>query len=146
MDGIIDRRDVYNKKKNLKNRRRYLDRVKKQVKEAVNKSISKGKLDDLAKGKKIKVKVKDTSEPSFSQDSETGSNDIVAPGNRRYNPGDSIPRPPQEGGGGGSKAGDGDDGEDDFTFTLTKEEYYNILFEDLELPDLVKMKLNSNNA
>ncbi len=50
---------------------------------------------------------------------------------------------PRKAGGGGG-AGEGPrtgDGEDAFTFALTEDEFLDILFEDLELPDLVKTSL-----
>jgi uncharacterized sporulation protein YeaH/YhbH (DUF444 family) len=41
-------------------------------------------------------------------------------------------------GGGGREASDSGAGEDAFTFALTEEEFLDILFDDLELPELVK--------
>lgn len=141
MTKIIDRRGNQDKKKNLKNRKKFIDRVKGQVKKSVDDSIRDGKIEDLAKGNNVRVKVKNTKEPTFNQDFNTGSNTDVMPGNRHFNKGDTIDKPKQGGGKKGNKAGQGDDDTDDFQFVLTREEFMNILFEDLALPDLVKQNL-----
>ncbi len=69
----------------------------------------------------------------------------VHPGNKEYAKGDQIARP--KGGGGGSgrgKAGNSDEtGEDDFSFELSREEFLNVFFDDLELPNLVKTQLTA---
>ncbi len=66
------------------------------------------------------------------------------PGNDQFTRGDKIDRP-QGGGGGGSGKGDASDsgeGQDDFVFQISKDEYLELLFEDLELPNLQKNRLN----
>lgn len=141
MGNIIDRRNNSNKNKNLTNRQRFVERVKGQIRESVKQNIQKGNLKDLAKGDKVRVKVKDLSEPTFSQDNDTGQHDFVVPGNTDYQQGDTIDRPKSGGKGGGKKGSLGEDESEDFSFTLTREEYMEILFEDLELPDMVKQDL-----
>lgn len=64
-------------------------------------------------------------------------------GNDQFITGDKIERP--KGGGQGSGSGEGNaspDGEsqDEFVFQISKDEYLDILFEDLELPNLEKIK------
>lgn len=147
MTQIIDRRSSnYNKNKNATNRKRFLDRIRDQVRENVSTNIQKGKLGDLAKGDKINIKVKDTKEPKFGQDPSTGINDTVVPGNRDFVKGDSIGRP-QQGSSGKSKKGSLDeDTTDDIVFTLTKDEFLDILFEDLALPDMVKKDIKGSNT
>lgn len=147
MTQIIDRRNsTYNKNKNATNRKRFLDRVRDQVRENVNANIQKGKLGDLAKGDKIKIKIKDTKEPKFGQDPQTGINDVVVPGNQTFTRGDTIDRP-RNGQSGSKKKGSLDeDTVDDLVFTLTKDEFLDILFEDLELPDLVKKDIKGSTT
>jgi uncharacterized protein len=65
----------------------------------------------------------------------------VLPGNEEYQVGDAIPKPQGGGGGRGNKGSADGEGEDDFTFSLTREEFLDIFFEDLKLPNLVKVKL-----
>ena len=68
----------------------------------------------------------------------------VVPGNEHYRVGDKIPRDPSQGQGRGlgSGAGEGEsDDEDAFRFALSREEYLSLLFDELELPPLVKKDL-----
>lgn len=141
MPNIIDRRK--NPKDNtLSNRQRFLERAKSQVKDAVEKAIEKGSIKDFEDGK-INVPVKGINEPNFGHDFKTGNKNYVVPGNKEFVEGDQIKKPPAGGGGGGGgSASDSGQGEDDFTFTLTKEEFLDFFFDDLELPDLVKKQIS----
>jgi uncharacterized sporulation protein YeaH/YhbH (DUF444 family) len=66
----------------------------------------------------------------------------VHPGNKEFVAGDRIPRPGGGGGGAGEgEASDSGEGEDDFVFQLTREEFLDVLFEDLALPNLTKRQL-----
>ena len=62
---------------------------------------------------------------------------MVHPGNPGYVRGDTIKRQHNDGGS-GSQASDQGEGEDDFTFTLSKDEFMQLFFEDLELPHLLR--------
>jgi len=68
---------------------------------------------------------------------------VVHPGNTEHVRGDRIERP-QRGSGRGSQASDSGEGEDDFTFTLTKEEFMQLFFEDLALPHLLRTHIGEN--
>ena len=57
----------------------------------------------------------------------------VLPGNKDFVVGDLIRKPEGGGGGGGPKGSPDGEGEDDFVFTLTRDEFLDIFFEDLEL-------------
>jgi len=140
---IIDRRKN-SKGKSTTNRQRFLKRIKKQVNDAVKDVIRDGKIGDIvnSKEKKIKIPGKGLNQPTFQHDKDGGVKDTVRPGNKDFNQGDRIPRPPEGGGGGGGKKGSKDGvGEDEFTFHLTKEEFLDLFFEDLELPDMVKKNI-----
>jgi len=68
-----------------------------------------------------------------------GRQTIVHPGNKDFVAGERIPRPQGGGGGGGAgKASNSGEGMDDFVFQITQEEFLDFMFEDLELPNLVK--------
>ena len=139
---IIDRRKN-GKGKSTVNRQKFIKRVRGQVREAVKDVIRDGKIEDIVKenGKKVNVPVKDLGEPNFHYGAG-GMSDQVLPGNDKYEAGDREPRPPEGGGGGGGKGASQDtEGEDEFSFHLTKEEFLDLFFEDLELPDLVKKDL-----
>lgn len=133
---IIDRR-VNPTGKNLSNRQRFLQRARNWIKEKVRQSANDRQItsDD---GESISIVTDDISEPNFGYDYHTGDWDRVLPGNKDFIKGDILERPAGGGKGSGGDASDGDDGTDEFVFTISKEEYLDILFEDLELPDLVK--------
>ena len=139
---IIDRRKN-DKGKSTVNRQRYVRRVKDQVRQAVKKTIRDSNIKDITSsdGKEIKIKRKGLTQPHFSHD-EGGVVDRVHPGNKEFNQGDRIARPPKDkqGGGKGDASPDGE-GEDSFVFHLTRDEFLDIFFEDLELPNLIKKNI-----
>lgn len=80
-----------------------------------------------------------TSEPSFNNARDSGRRQHILPGNRHFSAGDLIPKP--GGGGGGASSPGNKASEDDFRFVLSREEVLDLFFEDLELPDMVKLNL-----
>src|SRR6201987_4029818 len=143
--NIVDRRPNP-KGKSLSNRQRFLARARVEVKSAVQEALRKRKVADVEHGEKGAIPTRAISEPIFHHSRRTGRTDHVVPGNKEYVRGDEIPRP-QGGGDGGGREGRPDGrGEDAFEFTLTKEEFLDMFFEDLELPDLVKKTLKDTTA
>jgi len=146
MSHFIDRR-LNPKGKSLGNRQRFFRRAKSQIKDAVNKSLRDRSVKELEQSGKISIPSKSTAEPRFRLDGATGKRQHVHPGNKEFTTGDRLRKPPQGGGqGGGKDASDSGDGEDNFSFTLTQEEFLDIFFEDLELPNLVKTSLKEMTA
>jgi uncharacterized sporulation protein YeaH/YhbH (DUF444 family) len=145
MPQFIDRR-LNPKGKSLANRQRFIRRAKASIREAVQKELKDGKVTDFVTDKKISIPSRTTREPRFHLDPKTGEQSWVVPGNKDFSEGDQIKKPPQGGGGQGSgkQAGDAD-AEDAFEFTLTREELMDVLFDDLELPDLVKTSLKDTS-
>jgi len=139
MTQIIDRR-INGKHKSAVNRRRFLRRFKDQIRKAVSDSVDSRSITEIDNGEKINIPTKDTHEPIFNHGSG-GKRDAIHPGNKEFVTGDHVARPPKGGGGGGSEASDQGEGEDEFTFQLSREEFLEFFFEDLELPDLVKTQL-----
>lgn len=143
MTYLIDRR-LQSKNKSAVNRERFLRRYKSQIKEAVARAIKGRSIKDMESGEKISIPSKDVNEPNFGH-AHGGTWETVSPGNKEYLRGDRIARP--KGGGGGSgkgKAGNSEEiSEDDFIFELSREEFINYFFEDLELPNMVKTQLSS---
>lgn len=139
---IIDRRPS-GKNKSSGNRHKFLKRIKDHVKQSVRDSIVNNSVKSLggAGTTKVKVKSKDLTEPTFTHHSTSGSTDIVLPGNDQWSPGDKIDKEGQGDGAKGSEGSANGEGDDDFEFTLSKEEFLNIFFEDLELPDMIKQNL-----
>jgi uncharacterized sporulation protein YeaH/YhbH (DUF444 family) len=75
--------------------------------------------------------------PNSRQDRGFGEYDYVMPGNRDFVPGDTIDKPPSGDGMGRGGASLGES-EDEFGFAISYDEYLNVIFEGLELPDMVK--------
>lgn len=145
MRHFIDRR-LNPKDKSLVNRQRFMRRARTQIKEAVNKSLKDRKITDVGSGESISIPTKGIREPRFHHDSQGGRRQRIFPGNKEFTPGDRINKPPSGSGGGGKDASDGGEGEDEFTFALTREEFLDMFFEDLELPDLIKTNLKETTA
>lgn len=140
MSQIIDRR-LNSKKKSTVNRQRLIQRYKKQIKKHVADAVGKRSITDIDKGESISIPSKDLNEPRFGI-GQGGIVDRILPGNENFTTGDRIKRPPpQEGKGGAGEASEQGEGEDEFSFQLSREEFLEMYFEDLELPDLVKKEL-----
>lgn len=118
---IIDRR-LAGKNKSVGNRERFVRRYKEQIADAVRRAVSQRGIRDMEQAESITIPRKDISEPVFHH-GQGGIRDTVHPGNAEHVRGDRIERPQGGAGGRGSQASDSGEGEDDFTFTLTKEEF-----------------------
>ncbi|WP_153111278.1 YeaH/YhbH family protein [Propionivibrio limicola] len=139
---IVDRR-FDSKNKSSVNRSRFIRRFKGQIRKAVAESINRRGVRDLDDGEKISIPAGDIAEPQFVY-GQGGVRETVHPGNDRFNSGDLVERPQGGGGGGGQGKGQASqDGEglDNFVFTLTREEFLDIFFDELALPNLVKRQL-----
>lgn len=142
---IVDRRKN-GKGKGSTIRQKFIKRARGQIKKAVKEAIEKRSVSDIGTSEKDKNKItipsKGTKQPIFGQ-GQGGNRDYVLPGNQDKDVGDTIPKPQGgagQGGGGPQGSPDGE-GEDDFEFTLTRDEFLDFFFEDLELPDMVKTTL-----
>lgn len=140
MSQFIDRRKT--KHKSTVNRRRFLLRYKQQIKRAVFDAIGKRSITNIDQGESITIPAKDIAEPRFHH-GPGGYIDQILPGNDQFISGDRISRSKEneEQKGGGEVANQSGEGEDDFIFELSREEFLEIYFDDLELPDLVKKDL-----
>lgn len=142
MVHFIDRR-LNGKNKSAVNRQRFLRRYKQQIKKAVSDAVSKRSVTDVESGESISIPSKDISEPMFHH-GKGGRRTTVHPGNDQFSPKDRMKRPE---GGAGQGSGQGEaskdgEGSDDFVFSISKDEYLDLLFEDLELPNLKKNQLD----
>lgn len=136
---IIDRR-LAGKNKSIANRERFLRRVKNYIRRAVSDAVRDRSIKDIQSTQSITIPRKDIAEPTFRH-GPGGKRELVHPGNADYVRGDKIPRPPGGAGGGGSQASNEGEGQDDFAFELSREEFMQYFFDDLELPRLVKTHL-----
>lgn len=142
MSRFIDRRPN-GRHKSAVNRQRFMRRFKKQIQEAVREAVSGRSIKKVEEsGEKITIPAKDISEPNFSY-APGGVRSIILPGNKDFVPGDLIHRPPSGASGGrDSQASNSpQEGTDDFAFEISKEEFLDIFFEDLALPNLVKTQV-----
>jgi uncharacterized sporulation protein YeaH/YhbH (DUF444 family) len=134
--GIIDRR-LNPHGKSLTNRQRFVERVKTAVRESAKKQIAGRSIQDKSDAA-VTVAKKGIEEPQFIYGKDAGTWDHIFPGNKEYMVGDNLPRPPGGGSGGGSEGSPDGDGNDDFTFNISYEEYVDAILEDLYLPDMIK--------
>src|SRR5690349_2559165 len=136
---IIDRR-LNPGDKSFANRQRFLRRARAQVRRAAREASSSRSIKDAGKGGEISIPAGGVHEPQLHRSRQGGVRDYLLPGNKKYVEGDTIPRPDSQGGQ-GSKASDSGEGEDEFRFALSDEEYLDLYLEDLELPDLAKRQI-----
>lgn len=142
--NIVDRRKNP-KGKSSENRQRLLKRVDAQIKKALPDIVKNTNVKDLTSSKeKIKIPIKGISEPQFTYNKDSGDKKHVHPGNKEYTEGDKVDKPKGGQGGGGNRGtNDPSVTEDDFTISISMEEFLDYFFKDLELPDMVKKHLNS---
>jgi uncharacterized sporulation protein YeaH/YhbH (DUF444 family) len=145
---IIDRRSNPHGK-NLENRQRVLGRARGAVAKAAREAIDQGTLRETGQGETVTIPADVLYEPSFHTVFSGGDRHIVLSGNKVFSTGDRIQRP--KGGGSGSGGGEGSgqgDGEaqDGFRFVLSRDEFLDLFFEDLELPDLVKSQVMATDT
>jgi len=138
MPIFIDRR-LNPKDKSLGNRQRFLRRAREDLKRSIRDGIRSGKISDADSAQAVVLPKKGTDEPRFKEAKNTGRREHILPGNKHFSPGDRLPKP--SGGAGMTSSPSTDESEDDFRFVLSREEVLDLFFEDLELPDMVKLNL-----
>lgn len=138
---FVDRRNT-GRGKSLPNREKLLKRIKDSIKAAKPEDIDAGGVKGNQTATKqmanpVKVARDALAEPTFRYASGTGEHEIVLPGNDRWLKGDEFPIDGEgDGTGGPGGNGPGEDGEDDFVINISKQEFYDVFFEDCELPDM----------
>jgi uncharacterized sporulation protein YeaH/YhbH (DUF444 family) len=144
---IIDRRPNPHGK-NLENRQRVLARARAAVSRAMRAAVERGTIREIGRDQAVTIPSDSLNEPSFHSVFSGGQRQFVLSGNKEFSTGDRLARPPsQDGQGGGSGQGQGGgDGEDGFRFVLTRDEFLDLFFDDLELPDLVKSQIVAAEA
>jgi uncharacterized sporulation protein YeaH/YhbH (DUF444 family) len=138
MPIFIDRR-LNPKDKSLGNRQRFLRRARGELKRSLHERFRDGKIADIDTEQSVSIPDGGTDEPRFEEAGDSGYRRHVLPGNREFVTGDRIAKP-----GGGNGAGSNPSreiSEDHFRFMLSREEVLELFFEDLELPDMVKLNL-----
>lgn len=138
MNSLIDRR-LNGRNKSAVNRARFIRRYKDQIRKAVRGLVDQRPIGEMDQGGDINLPARDISEPTFRHGSG-GDRETVHPGNREFATGDTIDRPRSSGGGKPSEPGEGES-VDQFTFSLSRQEFLDLFFDDLELPNLVRNQL-----
>jgi uncharacterized sporulation protein YeaH/YhbH (DUF444 family) len=138
--SFIDRR-LNPSGKSLPNRQRFIRLAKAAIKDAVVRSIRERALGDVESKEVVSIPMERIAEPRLRHSSRGGDRDMVLPGNKEFVRGDTLPKPRSGQGDRGSQGSPDGQGEDDFRFTISAEEYLNVLFEELELPDLAKAQI-----
>lgn len=145
MSYVIDRR-LNGKNKSTVNRQRFLRRYREHIKKAVEEAVSRRSITDMEHGEQISIPGRDIDEPVLHH-GRGGRQTVVHPGNKEFNAGDHVQRPQGGGGGRGSgKASNPGEGMDEFVFQITQEEFLDFMFEDLELPNLIKRHLTGTDT
>jgi uncharacterized sporulation protein YeaH/YhbH (DUF444 family) len=114
------------------------------VARATRQAIDAGTIREVGRDQAVTIPADSLHEPSFHTVFSSGQRHIILSGNKQFSTGDRLGRPKGggQGSGGGNGAGEGGgDGEDGFRFVLTRDEFLDLFFEDLELPDLVKSQI-----
>lgn len=139
---VVDRRKS-GKNKSVENRQKFLKRYKHRLKRSIEDLASDKGITDVLKERKVVIDRDEIEEPDFNFDLSTGERDVILPGNKTLQKGDKVYQPPQSDGS-GSGGSDSGDGLDEFSFVLTKEEFLDLYFSDLELPNFIKESLKSS--
>ncbi len=140
MPNFIDRR-LNPKDRSLGNRQRFLKRVHDELKRSIRDQVKSDKIADVDAAHGVPVPRRGADEPTFRHSGDSGERHHVLPGNESFSAGDRIAKPQAGGGQGGGRGAGRGEGDDDFLFVLSRDEVLDLFFEDLELPDMVKLNL-----
>jgi len=139
MPHFIDRR-LNPKDRSLGNRQRFLKRVHDELKRSIRDQVKTDRIADVDAAHGVPVPRRGADEPTFRNSPASGQRDYVLPGNETFSPGDRLGKSDSGGGAAGRGPGRGES-DDEFLFILSREEVLDLFFEDLELPDMVKLNL-----
>jgi hypothetical protein len=141
LQSIIDRR-LAGKNKSIGNRERFLRRYKEQIREAVKRAIDGRGIRDIERGEDIHIP-KRTCERAGVRPWPGRRARGGAPGQQglRARRPHRAPKGGRAAAAASGQASDSGEGEDDFVFSLSKEEFMQVFFEDLALPHLMRTQL-----
>lgn len=140
---IIDKRSA-GKNKSVGNRQKFLKRYKSRIKRSVDNIADTKGITDILKDRKITIDQDEIDEPNFNYDMSKGNREVIFTGNKSLKKGDKIYQPPKDEEA-GTDASDSGEGLDEFSFTLTKEEFLELYFSDMALPDFIKESMKGSN-
>ncbi len=140
MPNFIDRR-LNPRDRSLGNRQRFLKRVHDELKRTIRDRVKSDRIADVDTAHGVPVPRRGADEPGFRTAPASGERHYVLPGNESFSAGDRIAKPPTGGGEGDGRGPGRGESEDEFLFVLSRDEVLDLFFEDLELPDMVKLNL-----
>ncbi len=118
------------------NRQRFLRRYKAQIKQSISEAINKRSVTDVDSGESVSIPTEDISEPMFHQ-GRGGLRHRVHPAMTISSRTTELNVPVVAEVPAVVRAGQRDgEGQDEFVFQISKDEYLDLLFEDLALPNL----------
>jgi len=123
--------------RNLSNTDRFKRRFREQIKDYAKKKLGDRSITDET-DQDVVINSSGTDEPQIIHDRKTGDYDYSLPGNKQYQPNDTLPKPRGGEGGGGREGSPDGDGEDEFRFAINYDEFLDVIFDGLDLPDLIK--------
>lgn len=141
---FVDRRKT-GRGKSINNRQKLLDRIKESIRSTKPEDIDSGGVG--AAGTKsgrtfnnpVKIAREALAEPTFHYAPGSGERDVVLIGNDTWERGDEMPvNSSGSGRGSGSGSGPGEESEDDFIVNISRDEFFDVFFEDCALPDLLE--------
>lgn len=135
---FVDRRKT-GRGKSLNNRQKLLRRIKDSIKNSKPEDIdadgvaATGTPGAKSMNNPVKVAKSALEEPVFHYSRDVGEREVVLIGNDEFLKGDNFPLSSPDD---AMSAGRGDDGEDDFIINISRSEFFDVFFEDCELPDM----------
>lgn len=143
---FVDRRKT-GRGKSLNNRNKLLDRIKESIRSSKPQDIDAGGVKAAGTGANkafvnpVKIAQDALHEPTYHYDPSSGEREIVLIGNDQWERGDEFPVNSEgsgRGNGNGNGNGPGEETEDDFIVNISRDEFFDVFFEDCELPDLLE--------
>ncbi|MBT9137505.1 MAG: hypothetical protein DDT31_00036 [Syntrophomonadaceae bacterium] len=139
---FVDRRKT-GRGKSLGNRQRLLDRIKDSIRHAKpgdidSSGVAKGGASSSPKSLNNPVTIAREAlhEPTYHYEPQTGEHEVVLIGNDIWERDDVFPISDGKGDGTGGPGQGGGEDEDDFEVHISRSEFFDVYFEDCELPDL----------
>ena len=139
---FVDRRKT-GRGKSINNRQKLLRRIRDSIKNSNPEDIDSDGIagsspqKNSANSNPVHVARDALSEPTFRYGASVGEREVVLIGNDEFLKGDDFPLDDEDEGSGSGSGGPGDDGEDDFIVNISRSEFFDVFFEDCELPDLI---------
>lgn len=139
MSFLIDRREN-GKHKSAVNRQRFMRRYREDLRRSVEERLQERSITDTGRGETVNIPIRRTEEPRYRHGSG-GVVEKVFPGNHDFAAGDRIERPSGGRGDPGQQGSPDGEGVDQFAFEISQQEFLDLMFDEMELPNLMRKQL-----